>query len=147
MKSKRSDTNGKRIDARSVHRPGARALTDVGASIDSVFGTPAEELFGLPEPTDGRLAPGKDALFEAGAFAGVHAAMMIHPFPTPCGCILPTINYARIRAKFSKADGATVFDRHGLRALLEELKRTVEPSGQTPALFVARGNLSRPPRR
>jgi metal-dependent amidase/aminoacylase/carboxypeptidase family protein len=104
----------------------------------SVFGTPAEELFGLPEPTDGRLAPGKDVLLEAGAFGGVHAAMMIHPFPTPCGCILPTVNYARIRAQFSQADGATVFDRDGLRVLLEELKRAVPSPEQIPAIFVAR---------
>ena len=117
---------------------GLRDLVDELDLTVSVFGTPAEELFGLPEPTDGRLAPGKDALFEAGAFAGVHAAMMIHPFPTPCGCILPTINYARVRARFSKADGKTVFDRDGLRMLLEELKRTVQSSEQTPALFVAR---------
>jgi len=117
---------------------GLRDLVDELDLTVSVFGTPAEELFGLPEPTDGRLAPGKDALFEAGAFAGVHAAMMIHPFPTPCGCILPTVHYARIRATFSKADGATAFDRHGLRILLEELKRTVQSSEQTPALFVAR---------
>ena len=117
---------------------GLRDLVDELDLTVSVFGTPAEELFGLPEHTDGRLAPGKDALFEAGAFAGVHAAMMIHPFPTPCGCILPTVNYARIRATFSKADGATVFDRHGLRILLEELKRTVQSSEQTPAIFVAR---------
>jgi metal-dependent amidase/aminoacylase/carboxypeptidase family protein len=117
---------------------GLRDLVDELDLTVSVFGTPAEELFGLPEPTDGRLAPGKDALLEAGAFAGVHAALMIHPFPTPCCCILPTINYARIRAQFSKADGATAFDRHGLRMLLEELKRTVQSSEQTPALFVAR---------
>ena len=117
---------------------GLRDLIDELDLTVSVFGTPAEELFGLPEPTDGRLAPGKDALLEAGAFAGVHAAMMIHPFPTPCGCILPTINYARMRARFSTADGATVFDRQGLRILLEELERTVRSSKQTPALFVAR---------
>lgn len=119
----------------------ALGLRDVVDELDltvSVYGTPAEELFGLPEPTDGRLAPGKDALLEAGAFAGVHAAMMIHPFPTPCGCILPTINYARVRARFSKRDDATVFDRDGLRTLLEDLKRAVPSPGQTPAIFVAR---------
>ena len=117
---------------------GLRDLVDELDLTVSVFGTPAEELFGLPEPTDGRLAPGKDVLFEAGAFTGVHAVMMMHPFPTPCGCILPTVNYARIRATFSKVDGATVLDRHGLRILLEELKRTVRSSEQTPAIFVAR---------
>lgn len=116
---------------------GLRDLVDELDLTVSVFGTPAEELFGLPEPTDGRLAPGKDVLLEAGAFAGVHAVLMIHPFPTPCGCILPTINYARIRARFSKTDGKTIFDRNRLRGLLEELKRAV-PSGQTPAIFVAR---------
>lgn len=117
---------------------GLRDLVDELDLTVSVFGTPAEELFGLPEPTDGRLAPGKDALLEAGAFAGVHAALMIHPFPTPCGCILPTINYARVRATFARGDGATAVDRDGLRRLLEELERTVRSSGQQPALFVAR---------
>ncbi|MFN8631718.1 MAG: hypothetical protein U0838_15790 [Chloroflexota bacterium] len=104
----------------------------------SVFGTPAEELFGLPEPPDGQLAPGKDALLEAGAFAGVHAVMMIHPFPTPCGCILPTTQYARMRAEFSTAEGATAFDRDALRALMEALRRVVPSPEQVPAIFVAR---------
>jgi metal-dependent amidase/aminoacylase/carboxypeptidase family protein len=117
---------------------GLRDLVDELDLTVSVFGTPAEELFGLPEPTDGRLAPGKDALLEAGAFAGVHAVMMIHPFPTPCGCILPTISYPRMRATFSGADGATALDASGLRMLLEELERTVRSTGQTPVLFVAR---------
>ena len=117
---------------------GVRDLVDELDLTVSVFGTPAEELFGLPEPTDGRLAPGKDALLDAGAFDGVHAVLMMHPFPTPCGCILPTTQYARVRARFSRADGATVFDRNGLRMLLEELERAVPSPQQVPAIFVAR---------
>jgi metal-dependent amidase/aminoacylase/carboxypeptidase family protein len=119
----------------------ALGLRDLADELDltvSVFGTPAEELFGLPEPADGRLAPGKDVLLDAGAFDGVHAALMIHPFPTPCGCILPTTQYARVRATFSKADGATAFDRDGLRMLLAELKSAVPSPEQVPAIFVAR---------
>ena len=47
----------------------ARVADEVGLTI-SVIGTPAEE-------TDG----GKILLLERGAFAGIHAAMMVHPAP------------------------------------------------------------------
>src|SRR5215468_4879044 len=47
----------------------ARVADDVGLTI-SVLGTPAEENAG-----------GKVVLLERGAFAGVHAAMMVHPAP------------------------------------------------------------------
>src|SRR5262249_35236162 len=49
----------------------ARVADDVGLTI-SVIGTPAEEV------GDGG---GKILLLERGAFAGVHAAMMVHPAP------------------------------------------------------------------
>src|SRR5581483_6468802 len=56
---------------RSVPAPVALkdVADDIGATID-VIGTPAEEGGG-----------GKIALMEAGAFDGVHAAMMVHPAP------------------------------------------------------------------
>src|SRR5206468_4108542 len=47
----------------------ARVADDVGLTV-SVLGTPAEERGG-----------GKILLLERGAFAGVHAAMMVHPAP------------------------------------------------------------------
>jgi amidohydrolase len=47
----------------------ARIADDVGVTV-SVIGTPAEEYGG-----------GKVLLLERGAFAGVHAAMMVHPAP------------------------------------------------------------------
>src|SRR5207249_4176037 len=48
----------------------ARVADEVGVTV-SVIGTPAEEGGG-----------GKILLLERGAFAGVHAAMMVHPTPT-----------------------------------------------------------------
>ncbi len=47
----------------------ARVADDVGLTV-SVIGTPAEEMGG-----------GKTRLLQHGAFAGVHAAMMVHPAP------------------------------------------------------------------
>src|SRR5947199_1724144 len=49
----------------------ARVADDVGLTV-SVVGTPAEEVGD---------AGGKILLLERGAFAGVHAAMMVHPSP------------------------------------------------------------------
>src|SRR6266849_7589423 len=49
----------------------ARVADEVGLTI-SVIGTPAEEVGN---------AGGKVLLLERGAFAGVHAAMMVHPAP------------------------------------------------------------------
>jgi len=49
----------------------AQVADDLGVTI-SVIGTPAEELGG----------GGKIRLLQGGAFAGVHAAMMVHPYPT-----------------------------------------------------------------
>src|SRR5437868_9271928 len=48
----------------------AQVADDVGLTV-SVIGTPAEEVGG-----------GKILLLERGAFAGVHAAMMVHPAPS-----------------------------------------------------------------
>jgi len=49
----------------------AQVADELGLSI-RIIGTPAEELGG----------GGKILLLERGAFAGVHAAMMVHPYPT-----------------------------------------------------------------
>src|SRR5712691_12259225 len=49
----------------------AQVADDLGVTI-RVIGTPAEELGG----------GGKILLLQRGAFAGVHAAMMVHPSPT-----------------------------------------------------------------
>jgi metal-dependent amidase/aminoacylase/carboxypeptidase family protein len=50
----------------------APLVDDFGLTV-SIIGTPAEEGGG-----------GKILLLERGAFNGLHAAMMIHPGPTPC---------------------------------------------------------------
>jgi metal-dependent amidase/aminoacylase/carboxypeptidase family protein len=68
-------------------------VDEVGLRV-SVFGTPAEELIGLPDPPAGRDAPGKTVFVEAGALNDVHAALMVHPFPTPYGAFIPTRTYA-----------------------------------------------------
>lgn len=49
----------------------SKVADDVGLTI-SVFGTPAEEVGD---------ASGKVLMLERGAFAGVHAGMMVHPYP------------------------------------------------------------------
>jgi amidohydrolase len=49
----------------------ARVADDIGLTV-SVIGTPAEEVGN---------ASGKIVLLERGAFAGIHAAMMVHPAP------------------------------------------------------------------
>src|SRR5256714_11484590 len=51
----------------------ARVADDVGLTI-SVIGTPAEEVGD---------AGGKILLLERGAFEGIHAAMLVHPYPMP----------------------------------------------------------------
>jgi amidohydrolase len=51
----------------------SRIADDLGLTI-SVIGTPAEEILGSQ-------SGGKIVLLERGAFAGVHAAMMVHPGP------------------------------------------------------------------
>jgi amidohydrolase len=52
----------------------SRVADDLGLTI-SVIGTPAEEILGSQ-------SGGKIVLLERGAFAGVHAAMMVHPGPS-----------------------------------------------------------------
>src|SRR5215207_9135788 len=52
----------------------AKVADDLGLTI-SVIGTPAEEILGSQ-------SGGKIVLLERGAFAGVHAAMMVHPGPS-----------------------------------------------------------------
>jgi amidohydrolase len=51
----------------------AQVADDLGLTIE-VIGTPAEEVGN---------AGGKILLLERGAFAGIHAAMLVHPYPMP----------------------------------------------------------------
>jgi metal-dependent amidase/aminoacylase/carboxypeptidase family protein len=108
----------------------ATGLQDVVPEIGvraSVFGTPAEELIGLPSPPAGRLAPGKTVLVDAGAFRNVHAALMVHPFPTPYGAFIPTHTYGRQLAEFSRSSGAAggQLDAAALRALETALSAAI----------------------
>ncbi|HEY6687326.1 MAG TPA: M20/M25/M40 family metallo-hydrolase [Propionibacteriaceae bacterium] len=114
-------------------------LDDVGLRV-SVFGTPAEELIGLPDPPAGRDAPGKTVLVEAGAFNDVHAALMVHPFPTPYGAFIPTHVYGRQLAEFSRSEGAErpPLATAQLRALEAALSNTISDLGQTPQWSVTR---------
>src|SRR6266700_4300903 len=117
---------------------GLRDIADeVGLTV-SVFGTPGEELPCLPEPPTGIRGPGKALLFEAGAFEGVHAALMVHPGPTPSGVIIPSKAHVRLRARFSSAgaDGH-VLGEASMRRLEEVLKRSIISLHQIPALYVA----------
>ena len=118
---------------------GLRDLVDeVGLTI-SLFGTPAEEMYGLPEPRDGRLAPGKVVMLEEGAFETVHAALMVHPFPTPFSVIIPSKASLRLRARFaSGSPGGYGVGIAELKRLEGELKQTILSFHQIPALFVAR---------
>jgi metal-dependent amidase/aminoacylase/carboxypeptidase family protein len=118
---------------------GLRDIVDAVGLTVSVFGTPGEELIGLPEPPDGHLAGGKIALLEAGAFEGVRAALMVHPGPTPFGMFVPTHVYLRQRARFSSsAAGGRSLDEASLRLLEEALQRTVLSFQQVPTLYAAR---------
>jgi metal-dependent amidase/aminoacylase/carboxypeptidase family protein len=118
---------------------GLRDLADKAGLTISVFGTPAEEMYGLPEPRDGRLAPGKVELLEGGAFGGVHAVLMIHPFPTPFSVIIPSKASLRLRAQFASGGaGGCALDISKLKQLEGELKQTILSFHQIPALFVAR---------
>ncbi len=118
---------------------GLRDFADeVGLTV-SVFGTPCEELVALPEARDGRLASGKIALLKAGAFEGMHAALMIHPMPTPWSIFLPWPAYLRQRARFSRAgDSGRLLGVAELRSLKEALQRTVIALHLIPLLYVAR---------
>jgi metal-dependent amidase/aminoacylase/carboxypeptidase family protein len=109
---------------------------EVGLTV-SVFGSPGEELPGLPEPPAGIRGPGKALLLEAGAFEGVHAALMVHPFPTPFGVIIASKAHVRLRARFSRADaGGRALGPTEMRRLEEALKRSIISLHQVPALYV-----------
>ncbi len=118
---------------------GLRVIAEeVGLTV-SVFGTPGEELLGLPEPPPGCLAPGKIALLEAGAFEGIHAALMVHLGPTPWSFFLPTQVYLRQRARFSRARAAgRSLGVEELRLLEEALQRVVLSLHQIPTCYIAR---------
>jgi metal-dependent amidase/aminoacylase/carboxypeptidase family protein len=118
---------------------GLRDIADqIGLTI-SVFGTPGEELVGLPEPREGHLAAGKIALLEAGAFEGIHAVLMVHPGPSPWSLFIPTHVYLRQRARFSPAGaGGRPIGVPELRHLEEALKQAITSLHLVPALFAAR---------
>ena len=118
---------------------GLKDVVDEAGLRVSVFGTPAEEMFGLPEPRDGRLAPGKILLLDAGAFDGVHAALMVHPGPTPFSFFHHTRVYPRLRARFSPASPTgRSMGVPELRKLEEALKQVILSLHQIPGLYVAR---------
>jgi amidohydrolase len=79
---------------------------DIGATI-SIIGTPAEEVGD---------AGGKILLLERGAFAGVHAAMMIHP--APIDMLTPSvIAAARFEVRYTgKEAHASAFPELGINA-------------------------------
>jgi amidohydrolase len=82
----------------------ARVADDVGLTV-SVVGTPAEEGGG-----------GKILLLERGAFAGVHAAMMVHPAPFD---VLepPVLALAQLLVRYTgKAAHASAFPERGVNA-------------------------------
>jgi amidohydrolase len=113
-------------------------VDEVGLTV-SVFGTPAEEFIGLPEPPAGHLAAGKILFIEAGAFQDVHAALMVHPMPTPYGEFLPTVVYARQRAQFSTTGaGGRSLDAAKMRLLEEALQRLVNSLHQVPGRCVTK---------
>src|SRR6266566_3036433 len=116
---------------------GLRDIADeVGLTV-SVFGTPGEELAGLPEPPADIRGPGKALLLEAGAFEGVHAALMVHPFPTPFGVIIPSKAHVRVRARFTRAGaGGRVLGPVEMQRLGEALKQSIISLHQVPVLYV-----------
>ncbi len=82
----------------------ARVADEIGVSV-SVIGTPAEEGGG-----------GKILLLERGAFAGVHAAMMVHPAPVDV-VEQPMIAAAQFEARFTgRAAHASAFPEYGVNA-------------------------------
>lgn len=84
----------------------AAVADDVGLTV-SVIGTPAEEVGN---------ASGKIVLLERGAFAGVHAAMMVHP--APFDAVLPKIIAASMfEVRFTgKEAHASAFPELGINA-------------------------------
>ena len=85
----------------------AQVADEVGLTI-SVIGTPAEENGG-----------GKILLLERGAFDNVHAAMMVHPGPTPVDVITPTmIAVSSFEAYYTgKESHAGMAPEYGINAL------------------------------
>src|SRR5213593_1215262 len=82
----------------------ARVADDIGLTV-SVVGTPAEERGG-----------GKILLLERGAFAGVHAALMVHPAPVDA-IEPPTLAWSTFDVHFSgKAAHASAFPELGINA-------------------------------
>ncbi len=82
----------------------ARVADDVGLTL-SIVGTPAEESGG-----------GKILLLERGAFAGVHAAMMVHPAPFDMA-EPPTLAFAEFEAHYrGKASHASAAPELGVNA-------------------------------
>src|SRR5207249_4693784 len=82
----------------------ARVADDVGLTV-SVVGTPAEERGG-----------GKILLLERGAFAGVHAAMMVHP--APVDVVEPvTLAWWEFEVRYTgKSAHASAFPEFGINA-------------------------------
>ena len=118
---------------------GLRGVADEAGLTVSVFGTPGEEFIGLPELPAGVRGPGKAVLFEAGAFKGVHAILMVHPFPTPFGVVIPSKAAVRQRASFSHSTLAGhSLGTSELRALEEALRKAALSLRLIPALFVAK---------
>jgi amidohydrolase len=82
----------------------ARVADDVGLTV-SVVGTPAEEKGG-----------GKVVLLESGAFAGVHAALMVHPAPVDVADP-PTLAWWDFDIHYTgKSAHASAFPEHGINA-------------------------------
>src|SRR5256885_3826190 len=82
----------------------ARVADDVGLTV-SVVGTPAEERGG-----------GKILLLERGAFAGVHAALMVHPAPVDAA-EPPVLALTQFRVRYTgKEAHASAFPELGVNA-------------------------------
>ncbi len=82
----------------------AAVADDLGITV-TVFGTPAEEGGG-----------GKILMLDRGAFDGVHAAMMVHPFPIEMPA-MPCLAVSHIDVHFhGRAAHASMYPDHGINA-------------------------------
>jgi amidohydrolase len=82
----------------------ARVADDVGLTV-SVIGTPAEESGG-----------GKALLLERGAFAGIHAALMVHPAPVDA-VTPPMLAWSQFDVHYAgRASHASAFPELGINA-------------------------------
>lgn len=117
---------------------GLRDVVDEAGLTVSVIGTPAEELLGHKEPPAGHLVSGKIMLLEAGAFEGMHAALMLHPGPGRAGAFVPSKAFLRESARFTNAAGARTLDTAELRSLEKAMRRSVTKLHSTAYLCVAR---------